>query len=374
MAISRSKFYMAYIVTLCFVLVACSGGWKSIPAIVSPDFSLESTDNFDDINPEPTAVRPTPTPTRQPAVTTAAPTLDKFRTKQITEQPVAGAYWSEDGQSVVYATWGEHQGIIKDWWKYDTSTGNYYLIQPPFDLNSQIWERLAASYVNETFIWFGGGLSPSGARVVYNHLPPGYSSTPDPDDFSLRSCEVWTARSDGSEAIKLQDCPGIIQAIWFDHERKVLLSCSYEGAAEVSVANVDGSSHSLLLGGLSVSHQIALSPDEKKLAFPDTLGTLGIAFIDGGEIRQISRWGYMPNWSPDSRRLYYQHLEKFGDYFAEIRVYDLDSGTDTLLIPSPEYTSDGTGVSIPVGIFAVSPLENAAVFENRGLWLVTWFP
>ncbi len=334
--------------------------------------------------PLPTVVTATPLPTstptdlstpgRQVTVSTVTPTPGKFKSVQITEQSVVGARWSEDGQSVVYATQGERLGTIKEWWQHEVATGERHPIQPPFELDPEIWAQLEASYVDDVFVWFGGGLSPSGARVVYSRLPPGYNHTPAPDDFSLPPYEAWTAQSDGSNAVRLQSCPHIGQAIWLAQERKILLVCSYEGGGGVSIASVDGTPPVDPLEGLTVSHWVALSPDETMLAFPDAFGTLHIASLDDGEIQPVAQWGYMPNWSSDSRRLYYQHAVEFTDGLADVRVYDLDMGTDTLLMPSPLHASGDT-VSVPTGwMFVVSPLEDAAVFENGGLWLVRWTP
>ncbi len=366
------------LIAISLALVACSGAAHGTPT-VSPLESPrpEPSDSLDDITLEPAVVEPTSTPTAQPVTTTPTSTPGDIRVIPITESKIAGAHWSEDGQSVVYATWEEHRGVIEAWWEYDIPTGECRAIQPPFDLDLQVWVQLEATYIDETFIWFEGGLSPTGTRIVYNRLPLGHTYTPAPDEIYIAPYEIWTARSDGTDAVRLQSCYHIGQAIWLDQERKVIFSCGYEGPHDIHMASVDGSSHeylSAVFGGLGLSHQMALSPDETKLAFPDALGTLQIASLDGSEVRPIARWGYMPNWSPDSRRLYYQHLEEFDDHFVDIRVYDLDTGGDTLLIPSPKHASGGTGVSIPVGTFVVSPLENAAVFKSQGLWLVMWSP
>lgn len=376
MNISRFRLRFVCLAAVGVALVACLGrdGTLQVSPLESPRF--EPTDGLDDATPKPITVKSTPTPTAQPVMTTPTSASGDIRVMPITEQSkIAGARWSEDGRSMVYATWGEHRGVIEGWWEYEVSTGERHHIQPPFDLNLQVWTQLEASYVNETFIWFEGGLSPSGTRIVYNRLPLGHTYTPTPDEIYIAPYEIWTARSDGSDAVRLQSCYHIGWAIWLDQERKVIFSCGYEGPHDIGMASVDGNSFvdlTAVFGGLCTSHQMALSPDETKLAFPDSLGTLQIASLDDGEVQPIARWGYMPNWSPDSRRLYYQHLEEFEDHFADVRVYDLDSGADTLLIPSSKHTADGRGVSIPVGTFVVSPLENAAIFENRGLWLVMW--
>lgn len=378
MTIPRCGFCFICLVATGLALVACSEVSSGTPAVspLEPP-RLEPTENLDDATLEPTTVGSIPTPTGQPVAATVIPVSGEIRVVQITEQSkIAGARWSRDGQSVVYATWQEHRGIVGEWWEYEVSTGERHPIQPPFDLNPQIWTQLEASYVDETFIWFEGGLSPSSTRVVYNRLPPGHTYTPAPNEIYLPPYEIWTARSDGSDALRLDYCYHIGQVIWLDQEEKVIFSCGYEGAEDIIMANVDGSSKvdlTAVFGGLGLSHRMALSPDETKLAFPDSIGRLQIASLDGSEVRPIARWGYMPNWSPDSRRLYYQKADRYTGP-VDIHVYDLDTGTDTKLVSSPILAPGGTEISIPIGI-VVSPLENAGVFHQfQGLWLVTWSP
>jgi hypothetical protein len=374
------KIVHRWVCCVCLALAICLAGCCAPEPVSLPSTAPLAAAEVPTRIPSPTAI-PSATPTLEvptdtlvpsPTSPTGTPHLGRFGTVRITEQPVVGVYWSADGQSVIYATSGERSGTVGKWWRYQVLADERYPIEPPFDLNPEIWVQLEASYVDDAFVWFGGGISPSGARVVYNRLPPGYNHTPAPDDFPLPPYEAWTAQSSGSDTTRLQSCPYITQAIWLDRERKILLVCSYEGGGGISIVSVDGvSPPSDPLGGLTVSHWVTLSPDETKLAFPDAFGTLRIAFLDSGEIRQVAQWGYMPNWSSDSRRLYYQHAVEFTDRLADIRVYDLDTGTDTLLMPSPLHASGDT-VSIPVGTFAVSPLENSAVFRNGGLWLVRW--
>jgi hypothetical protein len=360
--------------SVCLVLIFCVSGCCAPESVsLPPDTPLPTT--FVSPAPSGAPLLGSPTPTSTLKVSTSTPHPGRFRRVRITEQSVVGAYWSEDGQSVIYATSGERYGTIGRWWQYQVSVGERYPTEPPFNLNPEIWAQLEASYVEDAFVWFGGGISPSGARVVYNRLPLEHNYTPTPDEIYFPPYEAWTARLDGSDAGSLHSyCPYPVQAIWLDQERRILLVCSYEGGGGLSMASVGGSPPSDPLGGLAVSHWAALSPDETKLAFPDAFGTLHIAFLDSGEIRPVAQWGYRPNWSPDSRRLYYQHATEFADYLADIRVYDLDTGTDSLLKPWPSY-EPVDALSVPTGgIFVVSPQENAAISADRGLWLVRWSP
>lgn len=316
---------------------------------------------------ESTIVQPSPTLSKQSTMTTVSPVSGDIEKLQITSQGIAGVYWSADGQAIIYATWREQREVVEAWWKYELATGKQSLIQAPFNLDLGIWEQLEASFINEESIWFEGGISPSGTYIVYNRLPIDHTYTPMPNEIYIPPLEVWIANLDDGEARKLGRCYRVDQVFWLAQEQQIIFSCGYEGPLDISMVNVDGSNFinlSTVFGGLGLSHKMALSPDETKLAVPDALGTLRVATLDGSEIQVIAKWGYMPNWSIDSRRLYYQRFEEFGDPSVDICVYDLSAGTNKVLI-SAKY-------GIPLSTFAVSPQENAAVFVNRGLWLMTW--
>jgi hypothetical protein len=205
-----------------------------------------------------------------------------------------------------------------------------------------------------------------------------YNYTPAPNEFHLPPYEIWTARSDGSNALSLGKCWYVGQVVWFDQERKIIYSCGYEGPPEIHVASVDGTSSTWLndmtaFEGL-LSGWMALSPDEATLALTDEVGRLQIVPLDGSPIQYIAQWGTVSSWSSDSRRLYY--LQGTGGSFDQpaLYVYDVDAGTSTRLFSSPLHTSDGMTIEIPLGI-TISPIRNAAVFyQFQGLWLVTWAP
>ncbi len=289
--------------------------------------------------------------------------------KQITETAkIAGVRWSEDGQSVLYATWRDQREKMDGWWKYEIGTGNHYNVSAPLAIDLEVLTQLEASYKNEAFMWFGGGISPGGKYVVYNRLPQDHTYTPTPDELYIPPMEMWIANSDGSQARKLRPCHSIGWVLWFEQERRLIFSCGYEGAHDIGMINVDGSSYVDLtakFNGVGVSFPIALSPDGTTLAFPDALGGLQIAALDSGEVHSVARWGQRPNWSADNRRLYYQYQEDFDAIAPDIHVYDLTSATDSIFIPATIRTR-------PMNAFTMSPLENAAVFEDQGLWLMTW--
>ncbi len=317
------------------------------------------------------------TATPQPLVSTAEPAaVEGARAIQITEQEgLAGAKWADDGQSVIYAL---RSG---DWWRYDVATGVHAPMQPPFRLDLRaLGEKLGATSLSVSnfsadYLWFWGDISPSGEWIVYNRLPPGYDQTPTPEGFYLDPYQVWTARTDGSEARSLGYCYSVGYVIWLNEEQEIIFSCGYEGPADIRWAAVDGSREKDLSSDFGLLGPMALSPDESLLAFIDGVDRLQIAALDGSEIRLISRFGWGLSWSQDSRRLYYSYFEEWGADSADIHVYDWETGEDQEVVTSPVMTAEGKAVTIGGNAsLAVSPLGNAAILESSGLWLVQWSP
>jgi len=376
MKMLRCWFCIACLVTTGFVLVGCSGSEQGMIE-VSPSVlpCPELTKRLDTGTLEPTGTEPDLTSIGQPADTTEfAIASSDIRLVKITDQGnISDVHWSKNGQSVVYTTYiFDDQGVqVKGWYEYEVTCEKLCSIDPPFALDHQVWEQLEATRP--------GAVSPSGTRVLY--IRPSPTCTPAPGEF-VPLVEIWAAQADGSNALRLggpgRACQTIGQVIWFDQERKMIFDCGYEGPPDIIIASMDERSlvslsavtafDGLLGGGM------ALSPDEMKLALTDASGVLQVVSLDSGEVQSIARWGYAPNWSPDSRRLYYLQGQEEFTRFGNVHIYDLDTGTNAEFLVSPIHAPDGTDINIAVDKFVVSPLENAAVFQSRGLWLVTWFP
>ena len=256
-----------YLLAICFVLGACSGmpdglvtativspsleatGTRRIPTATSASFDSEPTRTRQ--SPTATLVSPGsgPAKTRQPLTPTRqSPTLastcrpsDEVRLVQITEESVDHAYWSENGQSVIYGTGYDEGGRkIRTWREYNVEQDDLHQVAPPSDMDDQVLEQLEAKRRVQ--------ISPRGEYVLYMRISPGYENyTPGPDEGPWGPpVEVWAARSDGSQAWKLYGpyggCRTLGDAVWFDGERQVIFDCGYEGPPTVLIAQVDGSS------------------------------------------------------------------------------------------------------------------------------------
>lgn len=290
--------------------------------------------------------------------------------------------WNKDNEFVLFSTYYFYeQQVVTEWWQYKLGTNKVSLTTSLSDIPQTIWDELKA--VRDILSPIGT-VSPSGQYFIFMRIP---------DDFSPDSTlsgqepfpkEVWIAHKDGSEAIKIGgpyiDCQSIIELIWFKNEKNLFISCGNEGPSTVFFAAADGSKF-VTLGELTgiIDPSIgfagmALSPDETKLAFTDIFGTLNIIALDDGQIISIP-FGLRPNWSLDSQRLYY--LKGVDELFSTIKgiwMYDLDRRKEIEILPMPTYLTDGQDIQIYAGasIFAVSPQENALIFQSQGLWLAYW--
>jgi len=394
---------LTYVLATCFVLGACSGVHNGVPAATSISSDSEptrtrwiSTATSASSDSEPTKTRRVPTATpvpssseptktgQGPTPTRQSPTLaitcrpsDEVRLVQITDGSVDRAYWSENGQSVIYGTGYDEGGRkIRTWWEYNVGQDDLHRVAPPTDMDDRVLEQLGARRRVQ--------ISPSGDYALYMRVSPGYENyTPEPEDGPWGPpVEVWAAQSDGNRSWRLYgpdgSCRTLGDVVWLDRERKVVFSCGYEGPPMVLVAQVDGSSV-IGLGAMTAFTDslgyagMALSPDETMLALTGQFGNLQIVPLDGTAVRHIARYGFSPSWSLDSRRVYYMRTEKEWGDSADVYMYDLDIGTGIGILPSPLCTPDGTELHLLRFPLAVSPSEKAAVvFASGSLWLVTW--
>jgi hypothetical protein len=409
MKVSQIGLRFPYLLTICFALGACSGmrdglvtaasvspspeptTTRRIPAATSVSFDSEPTQSRQSptattvsTGSEPTKTRQALAPTRQsPTAASTCRPSDEVGLVKITrayEEYVSEVYWSENGESVRYATLviDEQGKEMRTWWEYDVERDNRHEIASPFDWDDWIWKQLGAKH--------RGKISPSGEYILYMRVSPGYDNyTPASGEGPWGPpVEVWAARSDGGRAWKVYGpyggCRTLGDVVWFDEERRVVFDCGYEGPSTVLIAQVNGSSVVALRGTTAFTDSLgyagmALSRDETMLALTGQFGNLQIVPLDGSDVRHIARYGSSPSWSFDSRRVYYMRTEKEWGDSADIYMYDLDVGTDTRILPSPLCTPDGTELYMRQSPFAVSPLENAAViFASGSLWLATWSP
>lgn len=395
MLIGRPQMLAIWLMLISLVLAACSPS-PMVPDDQATPKVIDATPTRKDIEPETTATTlPTlieslgiPTPALLTSTPVATPTtftpfeMTLAKIPQPGEGRVGEVRWSSDNQSVIFSTYSTDQDeTLIEWWNYVIATGTTRPMEEPFHLDPQIWEDLEATRFSN--IDPLGTISPSGLWFIFTRVSPDSSSTPVPDKPSLLPVEIWIANLDGSKARKIggpfPGCQKLGQIAWSHQESRVLFTCGYEGPSGLFLANTDGS-WSATLGeitgfeaGVGFGH-IAVSPDGSQIALTDSSGMLQIVPLDGADSKDIG-FGLMPNWSLDSRRLYYLRGQEYmSGPIDGIHVYDVETGIDSEVLQSPIHSPSGDGVTISKGQFAVSSAENAAVFQSRGLWLVVWSP
>jgi Tol biopolymer transport system component len=99
---------------------------------------------------------------------------------------------------------------------------------------------------------------------------------------------------------------------------------------ELWVADVRGPGERKILHSPGYVGSAAWAPDGRSIAVSQYFnGTDGIWLVDpdGSNLRRIGRYGSRPSWSPDSRRLLYEHRE--GPNFPQslLAVLDVDTGS-----------------------------------------------
>jgi len=283
---------------------------------------------------------------------------------------LATVYWTEDGQSVVYAlqrlVWPRYE-LEMQWYKYETASGTACPTGPHYTSDRQILERLHAERP--------GWISPSGKRVIYARVSPDEPYTPTPQGLDLPPIEIWTAKPDGTDAFRLYGphpgCRNLGPTIWSAQETEVFFHCGYEGSDLLVMVTVDRKPvvHYSILAAAGFGWA-ALSPDRTRLAFTDINGILRVDAVNSSE-DQILGLGRMPNWSSDSRSLYYLKVEQETYSLVGIFVADLESGMDAALFDWSGYFPDKEPT---IGYFAVSPTGNKVVLELEDLWLLMWSP
>ena len=280
-------------------------------------------------------------------------------------------YWTEDGQAVISAQRhfvGHKNELEMQWYRYDTASNTSHTMGPPHVLTRQLWEQLEADHP--------GWISPSGEYVVYARVSLDAPYTPVPHGLDLPTMEIWIARSNGTDASRLYgpsvNCRTLARVMWLDQETEVFFECGYEGLSTIVMVMVDEVPVVVYDYSAEVGFGwMALSADRTKLAFTDINGMLSVSMLTSNQERLIGL-GHRPNWSSDSRFLYYLKGSADTYSFVGIHMVDLDTGQDTALFPWLDYFPD---TSEPVvGEFVVSPTDNMAVIELSDLWLVAWQP
>jgi hypothetical protein len=274
----------------------------------------------------PTGVTFTP---QRPSPTMASPTITLSPTSIKVTQLVSGvvqeAFWSPDGMSIYYLT--EHATAntsccIREWRRLDLLSMHTEIVK---DVPVRTGESHNLPWLDVPVS--GQQISPDGNHVIYLRKPEGYHPPNPLPPMYVDPLELWSAKLDGSEAISLwkweKGCGSIIAVEWFSDNGTAIVICSgFEGGVfERAVVSIDGAKAQPFneWAGISNSERresldiygvpgyvVQLSPDNSKVAFTRGNGELWLSFPYAQPVlNKIAHVGFLPQWSPDGKRLYF---------------------------------------------------------------------
>lgn len=213
----------------------------------------------------------------------------------------------------------------------------------------------------------GGGISPSGARLV----------------IEARG-DVFTVPAENGVTRNLTHTPGVAERspTWSPDGRWVAYFSDVSGEYELTVRAADGSGQERKLTSMGPGFRYTpyWSPDGKKLAFIDQAMVIHVYDMDTGAIADVDQGLYMfhgalagfrPSWSPDGRWLAYaRDLE---NRHTAIFLYDTRSGrshqvtsgfyseTSPVFDPDGEYLYVRTSRSLSP---SYSDFDNSWIYAN----------
>jgi Tol biopolymer transport system component len=288
---------------------------------------------------------------------------------------IHGAFWSDDGKRVYFASSSSDEKKLLRWASYDIATRSVIGVPSPSKYDPGIWQRLNVSEPLggiDLYPELQGHVSPSGKRVIYA-VVYSHPGTPPPFDPSSR-VEVWVADLDRHYKIKLLATSfvgDVYQAAWFKNETKIVFSLAYDSAG-LYVADIQKGTSILLDKMSSVEYGGAptgwsVSPDGTTLAVIDWTGKLCLVSLKDGRSSVVEGPASEPTWSKDSKRLYYWWAS--GENMDTIHSYEVASGNISTLVSKPMFRDSGLQ-DLANSPFAVSPDGSKIVFWPGSLWLV----
>lgn len=334
----------------------------------------------------------TPTPTIAPAQPAPTPTAvaERVQSRLLSDKPVFNFYWEPDKHTLAYAQSEKCPAGCKTiWYRLDMTTGITNTFEPEIvTIDPEVWNRLTGSGYSPPQVSprKDPNVSLSKKWVIYSRVSPAYTPPPCPQGPCLPPMELWLARVDGSESIRISDLERGDYCVangWFEAEDKVLLSCGYEGPGRFVIADLKKRTLTNLdeVTGQPIAslEWPVLSPDGTQLAVKSLASVpvnLLVVSLDGSSLMNLGQGIAGLQWSSDSQRLYYlQRLKLDQCAPAAIRVHDFLTGQDKIalgpeiaLSPTQHVTLDACEHS-----FLISPAEDVAllVLGESGSWIVS---
>ena len=277
------------------------------------------------------------------------------------------AFWSSDGQSLLFPDWSDLSGKI--WKRLDLATIQIETVGPPANVSTELWDKVGGlpPLANISPMILYTALSPSGRWLTvlraHSNIPEGQLVMVDTEDGEMRAID-----SPGACAYNF----GAIPTSWSTDERVAALICGAEyGGAVVSFVDLDTGEMSpqpLHLGEETLQFD-ALSPDGRYYAYMANGSSLRVAEwrtgneIEVDSINAITLYG----WRGNHELIFIQNEsqeELNCDPFG-ILSFQPDTGEYWVLADFPMTTDRGSKVSASCRRpFLIAPNGRTVIFDS----------
>ncbi len=363
------------LVAIALILNACSND-RPLPTEETPTFPSRGT-----LGTPPYVGTPRSTTLSKPAATIVSgltPTSEvKLKVFEIesgyTDHQVVKAFWSYERNSIYYAFAPAIGDRPLNWASYDVTTHVKTNTASPLKFDSKVWQRLNTPDPTDNLALYpelSGYVAPSGTHVIFT-IDRG-------DQFAVPSnpnpvTELWIANlTTGSKTKLLELPPGIIsQAVWFEHESKVIFDFGSEGGVHLYIADVQNTVATPLADmsdfKSGTEQHWDVSPDGITLAVIDLQGMLWLVSLENGRLTAVDRFSRNPAWSMDGKYLFYWWGSVYDDTHI-LRSYEVATGNVSTVIDQSSLVNLFNGLR--PNDFAVSADRSKIMFWGGGLWLV----
>lgn len=319
-----------------------------------------------------------------------SPLPTSIEVKRIVSDGVNAAIWSQDGKAIFYLVTrndGSTPCCTREWMRLDLQLMQ---TEKATSIQGNTKDSITLAWLGEVA---GQQISPDGSWVLYQRTPEGYVR-PNPLPPMYRApLELWLARIDGREPIRLwdwkEDCSEHLwQVDWLPNNQGAIVTCGIESTFRRIVVSVGGSKSQtfetwvgtpdkqsqLKYFGLP-AYVVQISPDNSRVAFNEGNGELWLGFPGSQtEPYKVASLGFWPQWSLDSQRLYFLSINRPSPIeVPEVVAYNLADKTRTVIVNKEVLSKTDERFIVGSGEWKFSPAGNDLLVRIEGeLWLIRW--